>query len=230
MTADQSSLAGVLVVAVLGLVAGRVLNALAWRVPQDLPLRVGGGGRTDLRTVQVAVPGPWVELATAALLTLLLVRAGPDPALPAWAWFELCAVLLAVIDLQHLRLPNRVLLPAGAGSLLLLTAAAALTGSWPDLGRGLLGAGAVFTGLLVLAAVNPRGLGMGDVKLGALLGLQLGFLGWPALLAGVLLGSVLQALLALGLLLMRRAGRHTDLPFGPALLTGAVAVLLLLGG
>ena len=94
----------------------------------------------------------------------------------------------------------------------------------------MLAAGAVFAVLLALALVNPRGLGMGDVELGALLGLQLGFLGWPAVLAGVLLGSVLQATAAAALLLARRADRHTDLPFGPALLGGALLVLMLTGG
>lgn len=226
----DSTLPAALLVAVLGLVSGRVLNVLARRASPE-PSRTGPpGGREDRRALDVAVPGAWVEVGTAALLVVVLVRVGPTATSPAWTWFVLCAVLLAVVDLQHLRLPDRVLLPATTGALLLLTAASAATGGWAALGRGLLGAGALFAGLLVLAVVNPDGLGMGDVKLGVLLGLQLGYLGWPALLAGVLIGFVLQAVLALALLGAGRAGLRTDLPFGPALLGGALVVGLLTGG
>ena len=215
--------------AVLGLPVGRGLNVAAQRVVAGRPdaaQRLPGATLTR----QVAVGGPWVELGTAAVLALVAARFGAVPLLPAWLWFAGCAVLLVVIDLQHHLLPNRVLLPAGLVGLALLTVVAATTDEWSALVRALLGALALSAGLLALAWVNPSGLGLGDVKLGLVLGLYLGWLGWAHLLVGVVAGFVVQALVAVVLLALRRAGRDTQLAFGPALLAGALAVGLLAGG
>jgi leader peptidase (prepilin peptidase)/N-methyltransferase len=63
------------------------------------------------------------------------------------------------------------------------------------------------------------------VKLAAVLGFVLGFAGWPAVLAGLAAPHLINAPVAAFLLLTRRAGRRTALPFGPALLTGALLAL-----
>jgi len=75
--------------------------------------------------------------------------------------------------------------------------------------------------------VSPGALGMGDVKLAALLGLYLGWLGWSTVLTGAVAGFVVQAALALVLLAARRVGRRDALPFGPAMLVGAALVMSL---
>jgi len=77
----------------------------------------------------------------------------------------------------------------------------------------------------VLALASPGGLGMGDVKLAALLGLYLGWLGWAAVVLGALAGFVVQAVVALALLAARRIGLRGELPFGPAMLAGAALVI-----
>jgi leader peptidase (prepilin peptidase)/N-methyltransferase len=77
--------------------------------------------------------------------------------------------------------------------------------------------------------VSPEGLGLGDVKLLGLLGLVLGWAGWGVLLAGVFLGLVAGAVVSMFLLVTRRAGWRTALPFGPPLLAGAVLALALGG-
>ena len=84
---------------------------------------------------------------------------------------------------------------------------------------------ALFAAFLVLALVAPSGMGMGDVKLAALLGLYLGWLGWPAVALGAAAGFVVQAVVALALLATRRIGLRGELPFGPAMLAGAALVL-----
>jgi leader peptidase (prepilin peptidase)/N-methyltransferase len=117
-----------------------------------------------------------------------------------------------------------VVLPALAGGTALLLVAAAADGTWPALLRALLGAVALFTAHLVLALLSPGALGMGDVKLAAVLGLYLGWLGWPAVLLGTLAGFGVQALAALVLLATRRIGLRGELPFGPAMLAGAALV------
>ena len=85
------------------------------------------------------------------------------------------------------------------------------------------GGAAVVTVLFLLWAVFAS-LGLGDVKFGASLGLMLGYLGWGMLLRGVLFGLLIGALCATWMLLRGHA-RTTYLPFGPALVLGAVAAL-----
>jgi len=127
---------------------------------------------------------------------------------------------LAVIDARTKKLPNRIVYPTLAVSAVYL-AAAALAGAPVDLlgaGIGFLGYGG---GLLVVALVSPKGMGMGDVKLAALIGLVLGALGlrYVAVAAGlgILLGGV-GAVVAL----LAGASRKQAVPFGPFLAAGAV--------
>ena len=77
-----------------------------------------------------------------------------------------------------------------------------------------------------LHLISPRGLGFGDVKLAVLLGLFLGFLGWRDVLLGGLLPWLVNAPVVIILLASGRAGRRTAVPFGPAMLTGALAAIL----
>jgi leader peptidase (prepilin peptidase)/N-methyltransferase len=99
-------------------------------------------------------------------------------------------------------------------------------------GRAWLAALAVTAGLLALALITPSGLGKGDVKLAPALGLYLGYLGWGAVLIGVVAGFVLGALAALGLLARDALARkplsgalRQSLPFGPFLLLGTLVGL-----
>ncbi len=161
--------------------------------------------------------------------TAVVLRFGASADLPAWLWFVLLGLLLGVVDVREHRLPNRVLLPGTALAVLLLTGAASVSDRWDDLGRGLLAGLTCFGLLLVMALISPSGLGMGDVKLVALTGLYLGWLGWSSVVTALFLGFLAQGLLGLWLLAARRAQLSTDLPFGPALLVGALASALLGG-
>ena len=212
MTALAVAVAGL-----VGLVGGMYVNRLAGRFPWPS----GSGARDLLGRGRLAVRPPWVEAGTTVLCVLAALRPGPSPELPAFVVLAVAAVLLAVIDLQHRLLPDRVVLPSIAVVALVLTAAAAVDGDWAQLGRALLGAVVLFAAFLVLALLAPGQLGMGDVKLAALLGLALGWLGWPAVLLGVLASFVVQAAVALVLLAARRVTLRSALPFGPAMLLGA---------
>ncbi|TQN43601.1 leader peptidase (prepilin peptidase)/N-methyltransferase [Blastococcus colisei] len=213
-----------LVAGALGLLVGRFLNGAAGRFswPPRLRLRRPGG---DAATTPLAVPPPVLEGGTALLFALVALRFGLSWALPAFLFLAAVGVLLAVIDLQHRLLPNRVIVPSvgiGAGLLFL---AAAFDHDWDPLLRAGLGAVVLFAVFLVLALISPGGLGMGDVKLAGLLGLYLGWLGWAVLAVGAAAGFVVQAALALTLLAARRIGLRGELPFGPALLVGAVLAI-----
>jgi leader peptidase (prepilin peptidase)/N-methyltransferase len=180
-----------------------------------------------------AAPSRRRELLTAVLAAAALAAApalaGARPAAVALAWLGGAAVVLGGVDLASHRLPDRVVFPAGAVGVAALLADAAVTGSLPELLRAVAAAGLTFAVAAGAALLSPRGLGFGDVKLLALLGLVLGWAGWGVLLAGVLFGLLLGAAGSLLLLATRRAGWRSAVPFGPPLLAGAYAALALAG-
>ncbi|MGY1650462.1 prepilin peptidase [Geodermatophilus sp. SYSU D01119] len=204
-----------LALAVLTAAAGPLLARTAVRLATRLPS---------------ARATPTRALATAAVLAVLLCGAvllgGARPATLAYAWAAGAAVVLAQVDLAVHRLPDRVTYPAAAVCGAALLADAALLGTWPAFLRALLAAAAAGGIALLAALAGPSGLGLGDVKLLALLGLLLGWSGWGALLAGVFLGLLAGAGLSLVLVAAGRAGWRTPVAFGPPLLLGAVLALL----
>lgn len=166
---------------------------------------------------------PWRQTAVLVALPLLFVLlAGRDGGAGQSLVAELFAavlVLLAVVDWEQRRLPNVVVLPA-------LAAAVAL--STQPLAAGLAAtlAFVVFLGLFALGRrlYGPGALGMGDVKLAALVAAVAGWpaAGWALLLGVVLAGSVAAVGLATG-----RLGRGALLPYGAFLALGGIVVLLL---
>ena len=220
--------------ALLGLGVGAAVNRAAGAYPWRPRGEERAGGVALLQRARTrAVRLPVVEGGTAALFALTALRFGWSWELPAFLVLAGAGMLLAVIDLQHKLLPDRVVLPSLAGGALLLAVAALAEQAGGPLLRAGLGAVVLFTAFLVLALISPSSLGMGDVKLAGLLGLYLGWLGWGALLLGAAAGFVVQAVVALGLLATRRIGLRGELPFGPSMLLGAAFALggsaLLLG-
>ncbi|MBQ0994480.1 prepilin peptidase [Micromonospora sp. PSH03] len=165
---------------------------------------------------------PWVDpMVAASVFVGLAVAVGDDPALPVILAVAAVGLVLARVDLACLRLPDPLVLVAGLLALGGLTTAALLAGT-PGRLLGALGGATVAGAAHVLLALLPGSrLGFGDVKLAAVLGLPLGWLGWEALLTGLLLPHVLHGGLVLGLLAARKVHRNTLLPLGPALLVGA---------
>lgn len=84
----------------------------------------------------------------------------------------------------------------------------------------------VFALLFALAMLSPSGMGFGDVKLGALIALFSGWIGYAAAAMAIAAGFVVGALVALGLVLSRRRGLRDAIPMGPALLVGAWLVMV----
>ncbi|RST25281.1 prepilin peptidase, partial [Streptomyces sp. WAC04770] len=127
------------------------------------------------------------------------------------------------------RLPDPLPLPLAAAAVLLLGGAALLPGHAGSWTSGLLG-GAVLGGFyLLLFLINPNGMGFGDVKLALALGVALGWYGWEVLFLGGFAGFLFGAAYGLGLVLLRRAGRKTGIPFGPFMIAGALTGVLLGG-
>lgn len=148
--------------------------------------------------------------------------------LPYLAYSVLSAVLV-IIDLLSKRLPNALTLPAIPATAALLAIPALVDDQAAALIRALCAGGVLLAIYLALHVVSPAGLGLGDVKLAASMGMVLGWLSWSALLWGAALGFVIGALVSLCLLIARRASLSSDVPFGPSMLAGGWLVILASG-
>lgn len=235
---------------VLGLLIGSFLNVVIWRVPRgesvvsppshcpgcDKPIASRDNipviswlllrGKCRNCSMGISARYPGVELLTGVVFALVAWRIGFSWELPAYLYFAGIGVALAFIDYDTHRLPNVLTLPSYlvGGALLLLPAA--LDGRWADYGRAWLCALILFGFYFLLAMVYPSGMGFGDVKLAGIIGLYLGWLGWGELVVGAFLGFLLGGVVGLALMASGRAGRKSQIPFGPFMLVGALIAIL----
>ena len=224
--------------AALGAAVGSFLNVAAYRIPRgesiirprsrcpecgkqiaaydNVPLvswAVLRGRCRNCRT-RISTRYPLIEALTAGLFAVVALRA--DGAAELWPGLALVTmlVLVAAIDIEHRIVPNRVLGPAAVVGIALWASPTR------DASRRCLAAGAgagLF--LLVFALAYPAGMGMGDVKLAAVMGLYLGRSVAPALFTAFAVGA------AAGLAVMAVRGasaRKHAIPFAPYLALGGV--------
>lgn len=226
----------VVVAALWGAAAGAVLPRAAYRfsVPSGEEWRTEcpaghpvGGWLGRARCGPCAGPpyGPGAAptAVTALVCAALAAATGTRPELGVWLLLAPVGVLLAVVDFRVRRLPDPLTLPFAGAALVLLGLAALApehAGEWTT---ALLGALALGAGYFVLFLVNPGGMGFGDVKLALGAGAVLGWYGWPTVMLGTFAGFVFGALYGGALVVARKAGRKTAIPFGPFLISGAFA-------
>jgi leader peptidase (prepilin peptidase) / N-methyltransferase len=164
---------------------------------------------------------PWRRLVVPAITGVGFLLAYLQFGL-SWRLLEACAficvmIVIAFIDLDHMIIPNVIVLPA---ALVGLAASVAFDpGRWWVYLVAALG-GSLF--LFVLALIWPGGMGMGDVKLALFMGAVLG----ASVVVAFFLAFLLGALVGLGLILSKRKGRKDAIPFGPYLALGSVLALL----
>jgi leader peptidase (prepilin peptidase)/N-methyltransferase len=235
--------------ALLGLIAGSFINVVAHRVPAEasvvrprsacpscgheirnrdnIPVLSWLLLRGRCRDCQepISVRYPLVELLTAVLFALVPIVLGVSWVVPAYWWFVGVSIVLVLTDLDHHRIPNKILLPGTVVGAALLGAGSAIDSELEAFARAL-AAGAAYFGLLfVIALIARGGFGFGDVKLAFFLGLFLGYQSWGVLFAGIALAFLIGGLVATGLLVTRRKGRRDAIPFGPALVAGALVAV-----
>lgn len=166
-------------------------------------------------------------LMGAGCCAALAAVTGPRPELAVWLLLAPFAALLARIDLSVHRLPDAVTLPLAGAAAALLACAGLVPGHGGSGVRALLGGLVLGGAYFVLFLINPNGLGFGDVKLAITLGMALAWYGWGVLFLGAFAGFLFGAAYGLGLMALRRAGRKDAIPFGPFMIGGAAAGVLL---
>lgn len=193
-------------------VAFAALGAGAERLASVWPADEASHRRPGLRTLALAAAAGLAGGAVAWRSTL-----------PAWATAVDLAilgflVLLTATDLEQRRLPQLLLDPLIVMAIAFVPFNPSV--AWLEAAIGAVAAVA-FLGLLGLAIRG--GVALGDLLLVAALGL---LLGWPAIFVAVFVAALLSAGVSIVLLLTRRAGMHSYIPFGPFLVIGTVATLL----
>ncbi|WP_329275881.1 prepilin peptidase [Streptomyces sp. NBC_01451] len=200
--------------------AGHVVTANAAGTSYD-------GSRSSGGSASYGPSTPLVALATALVCAALAAATGTRPELGAWLLLAPVGVLLAVVDFRVQRLPDPLTLPLAAAALVLLGVAALLPEHAGDWLTALLGALVLGGTYFVLFLISPDGMGFGDVKLALGLGAVLGWYGWGSVVLGTFAGFLFGGLYGLALVVARRAGRRTSIPFGPFLIAGAFVGLLI---
>jgi leader peptidase (prepilin peptidase)/N-methyltransferase len=236
--------------ALFGLAIGSFLNVVVYRVPlgaslsrpasacpscaapilsrDNIPLLswVLLRGRCRRCRAAISVRYPMVEVATAALWVAVALRFGWSWTTPAVDAFVAGLLALACIDLERYLLPKRVVYPTAAASAVFLTVATVSGGEWHRLAIAVLGGAVAFGLFFALNWVNPRWLGFGDVRLAAVIGLVLGWLGLPYLLVGLLAANLAGIAVAAVLVGTGRMKRDTPIPYGVFLSAGSVVAVL----
>jgi leader peptidase (prepilin peptidase)/N-methyltransferase len=229
-------------VAFIGALFGSFFNVVAYRLPRGESLAHPGSrcpgcatpirpydnipilswlllrGRCRSCKTPISPRYPLVELGTAVLCGLVVLDKGFDEDALLGVAMVLLLVPVALIDLDTQTIPN-VLMAIGA---VIAPVIVALTAP-DDLVEHLIAAVAGGGFFLIAVLAYPRGMGMGDIKLAAVLGLFLGRAVAPAIFIALVSGTLV------GALVMARtgvaAGRKTKVPFGPFLAFGGVVAL-----
>jgi leader peptidase (prepilin peptidase)/N-methyltransferase len=151
--------------------------------------------------------------------------AGPITAqlgvLAAYLWFAASGIVLTAIDLDTRRLPHAITSTMLVVCAIFLAVACVLGADGWAFARAIIGALVLYAFYATLRLVRPDGMGGGDVRLAAGVGLMLAWLGWWPLVIGAFAAFALGGVFGVALLVGRRAGRRSAIPFGPWIVAGA---------
>lgn len=231
-----------LLIFIFGLVIGSFLNVCIYRLPlgQSIayPPSHCGKCETDLKpfdlipvitflllggkcrycSQKISCRYPFVELLTGILFVIIYLYIGFNLTLLPYLFFITLLIVISFIDIDHYRIPDKLIVFGIIIGMIFhiltpfVTYIDALIGFF--IGSGI---------LFLLAVLSKGGMGGGDIKLAALIGL---FLGWKLTLLTLFLSSLLASLIGVSLILLGKKDRKDPIPFGPFLALGALIALL----
>jgi leader peptidase (prepilin peptidase)/N-methyltransferase len=232
--------------AVVGLITGSYLNVVIHRLPRQLSTVLPRSrcpscgslirpydnipllsylilrGRCRVCKAPISARYPFIEVLTAGLFVAAVERFGPTRSAFVAAGLSALLLALATIDLEHMILPDRLTYPG-----IVVGIAIQPWIQWVGVKGALVGA-ALGAGILLVAyggwwlVRREEGLGLGDVKMLALVG---AFLGWRGVVVALFLGALAGAAVGLALMIARRGDVKSRLPFGTFLAAGALVAL-----
>ena len=246
MTGDATVTVVVTVFAtVAGLAIGSFLNVVIARVPEGRsvvrpasacpacgqPIRASENipvaswlllrGRASCCGAPISPRYPLVELLTAVAFGAVAAWQGLSWLLPALLFLVAISIALTFIDLDTKRLPFDIVAPSYPVAAALLALAVLEDGDWWPLARAGISGAALWAFYRLLHALYPRGMGYGDVRLAGVLGMYLGWFGWGEVFFGTFAASLLGGVLGILLIALGRAGRKSEIPYGPYMIAGA---------
>jgi len=195
--------------------------------------------RGRCRHCQAVIPRRvlWVELFSGLVFALIYWHYGWSAELAVVAFYFCLFLIIMVIDLEHKLILNKVVYPSAIIAIIIsifmpeldlapgtmLNTLAPQIGFAPGLISALVGSTAGFLVFLLIIIASRGGMGWGDVKMAALIGLVVGF---PLVFVAIFVAIIIGGLVALVLLLSKTKGRKQGIPFGPFLSIGAMASLI----
>ena len=229
-------------VTLLGLIIGSFLNVCIYRLPRRLsPVRPRSSctacghvlswyenvpiisyavlrGRCRGCGAPISLMYPVVEAITGAMFLSGYLLYGPSLLLVVRLMFGCAMIVLFVIDLQHRILPNVITLP---GIVVGFVCSVLVGPGWQSSLIGIVAGGGTLWAIaeIYYRVRHEEGLGMGDVKMLAMIG---AFLGWKLVLLTLVLSSFSGTIIGLGVLLFKRESMKYALPFGTFLALGAI--------
>ena len=231
---------------VLGLMVGSFLNVVIHRVPKDesivkprshcpncdtelanrdnIPVVSWLVLRGKCRTCghPISARYPIVEAITGATFAALALRFGWDEALPAYLVLAAFLIALSGIDLDTFLLPKKLVWPSFFAGVVLLGGASLLQSDSRSAVEAAIGSALAFGALFVVHFISPKGMGFGDVRLAAVLGLHLGWLKLGQVGVGMFLSFMLSAVVGVALIALGLKTRKDRVPFGPFLAAGTL--------
>ena len=235
--------------AVLGLVVGSFLNVVIYRVPRQLsiisprsacphcatPIRDRDNipvvswlllrGRCRTCQAPISPRYPLIEVACAGLFAGTAARIGGHWYLPAYLILTASLLALAMIDLEHMVLPRKIVYPSLIGVALFLTLGAAVEHDWRRLLIAAFYALGWFALFFLLNLLSPRALGFGDVRLAPMLGLGLGWFGPRYVILGFFVANLVGAVVGVTLIALKKMKRDQPIPYGVFLALGTAIAL-----
>lgn len=234
---------------VFGLIMGSFANVVIYRVPRSISVVTPGsacprcshmlawwenvpvlsflllGAKCRRCKGDISVRYPLIEGLMGASWGAAAWFVRPLALVPAVLVWIFVLVAVSAIDLEHRRIPNKVLFPGSAVVGLLLIAAAVADRHPRLLLSGAEGAVLYAAPLLLLALIVPGGMGLGDVKLAGFIGMVLGSIGLPAVGVGAFTGFLIGSVVGVLLILTGAKTRKDTIPFGPSMAAGALTAL-----
>jgi leader peptidase (prepilin peptidase)/N-methyltransferase len=238
--------ASLLLVAAFGLAFGSFFNVVIYRLPlsqslvrpgsrcpvcghplswyENVPIAsyLALGGRCRACRTRISIVYPIIEVTAAAVAIVSYLHYGASPVFVARVLFAFALIVLFVIDLQHRILPNVITVPGIVAGL-----AFSLVGppGWMSSLVGIAIGGGLLFGIAEAYRLvrHEEGLGMGDVKMGAMVG---AFLGWQLTLLALVLSSFLGSIIGVGVIVARKGDMKYALPFGSFLALAALVASL----